>query len=220
MCPAHSNRRGRRYRYYVSDNRDVRSDKACCRVPAGELEGLVLTQLRQELDDELYRPTTSSRDSLRDSEHRRLINAHLKRVHVHADRVDIDFTRACGDAHSISVPASIIRRGNEMRLALPPNIATDARRDPAMIKLLAKANLAREAVASANDNTAIPDIAKAQGYTRGYFVALLRLAYLAPDIVAAILDGRQPVHLNRQRLVKATNLPIDWQQQREMLGFV
>ena len=48
---------------------------------------------------------------------------------------------------------------------------------------------------------------------------LLRIAYLAPDIVAAILDGRQPVQLNRQRLARATNLPLDWHGQRQMLGF-
>jgi len=48
---------------------------------------------------------------------------------------------------------------------------------------------------------------------------LLRIAYLAPDIVAAILDGRQVVQLNRQRLARATNLPVDWQTQRAMLGF-
>lgn len=50
-------------------------------------------------------------------------------------------------------------------------------------------------------------------------MVLLRISYLAPDIVAAILDGRQPAQLTRQRLARTTNLPIDWQQQREMLGF-
>ena len=52
-----------------------------------------------------------------------------------------------------------------------------------------------------------------------YFCSLLRLAHLAPDITTAILDGRQPAHLNRQFLARTNNLPIDWQGQREMLGF-
>jgi hypothetical protein len=55
--------------------------------------------------------------------------------------------------------------------------------------------------------------------TRDYFAVLLRLSYLAPDITAAILDVRQPVQLNRQRLARAANLPLEWQAQREMLGF-
>jgi site-specific DNA recombinase len=42
---------------------------------------------------------------------------------------------------------------------------------------------------------------------------------LAPDIVTAIHDGRQPATLNRQRLARTTNLPIEWSAQRMALGF-
>lgn len=42
---------------------------------------------------------------------------------------------------------------------------------------------------------------------------------LAPDIVAAIHDGRQPATLNRQRLARTTNLPIEWSAQKAALGF-
>ncbi|MBC7521536.1 MAG: hypothetical protein H7268_10665 [Sandarakinorhabdus sp.] len=48
---------------------------------------------------------------------------------------------------------------------------------------------------------------------------LLRLATLAPSIVHAIVEGRQPIGLTRQRLAKIANLPIDWTEQRRMLGF-
>jgi len=93
-----------------------------------------------------------------------------------------------------------------------------AERDPSLIKLVVKAQMAREAIAEGGDRS-ISEIAAEQGYTRDYFGVLLRISWLAPDIVAAILDGRQPTHLNRQRLARATNLPIEWQAQREMLGF-
>jgi site-specific DNA recombinase len=91
-------------------------------------------------------------------------------------------------------------------------------RDPALVKLVVKAQMAREALASAGERN-VHDLAEEQGYSKDYFGVLLRISYLAPDIVTAILDGRQPVQLNRQRLARTTNLPIDWQQQREMLGF-
>ncbi len=45
-----------------------------------------------------------------------------------------------------------------------------------------------------------------------------RLAFLAPDIQRAIIEGRQPIGLNLERLVK-TNLPLSWIEQREALGF-
>jgi len=51
-----------------------------------------------------------------------------------------------------------------------------------------------------------------------YFCRLLRLSYLAPDITAAILDSRQPAHLNRYFIARIDNLPIDWPGQRALLG--
>jgi site-specific DNA recombinase len=46
----------------------------------------------------------------------------------------------------------------------------------------------------------------------------LRLNYLAPDIIAAIVDGRQPRDLTRRKLLNAS-IPMDWAQQRALLGF-
>ena len=65
----------------------------------------------------------------------------------------------------------------------------------------------------------VADAAKAQGYTNNYFTLLLRLATLASSIVQAIIEGRQPPSLTGQRLAKITNLPLDWNEQRRMLGF-
>jgi len=48
---------------------------------------------------------------------------------------------------------------------------------------------------------------------------MLRMAYLAPDITEAILDGRQPTGLNAKRLLHGFPLPLDWQGQRRALGF-
>lgn len=46
---------------------------------------------------------------------------------------------------------------------------------------------------------------------------VLPLAFLAPDIVEAILEGRQPAHLSVQKMLR--RLPLSWMEQREMLGF-
>jgi hypothetical protein len=43
--------------------------------------------------------------------------------------------------------------------------------------------------------------------------------YLAPDILAAILDGKQPVDLTANKLIADTRLPLDWRAQRAALGF-
>jgi site-specific DNA recombinase len=48
----------------------------------------------------------------------------------------------------------------------------------------------------------------------------LRLSYLAPDIVRALLEGRQPIELTKTRLLRLSkDLPHDWSEQRHVLGF-
>ena len=47
---------------------------------------------------------------------------------------------------------------------------------------------------------------------------ILRVNYLAPDIITAILDGAQPPQLTRRGLLDAS-LPLDWALQRKLFGF-
>ena len=47
---------------------------------------------------------------------------------------------------------------------------------------------------------------------------MLPLAFLAPDIVEAVLDGQHPVELTAVRL-KRVRLPLAWPEQRRVLGF-
>ena len=50
--------------------------------------------------------------------------------------------------------------------------------------------------------------------------SLIRLSYLAPDIVRALLEGRQPIELPPTRLLRLSkDLPHDWSEQRHVLGF-
>ena len=50
------------------------------------------------------------------------------------------------------------------------------------------------------------------------FTRLVRLNYLAPDIIASIRDGTQPAEIDCRRLMSA-DLPMDWSMQRRLLGF-
>ena len=46
---------------------------------------------------------------------------------------------------------------------------------------------------------------------------IMPLAFLAPDIVQAIYEGRQPADLKVKAL--SANLPLEWTEQRRALGF-
>ena len=108
----------------------------------------------------------------------------------------------------------------ERRFALPIMAAPadgNKRLVPGLVDLLKTAHRAQAAVFA--DRSASPDeLARKFQRTPSYFARLLRLNYLAPDIATAILDGRQPYGLTRQRLIFA-DLPTDWRQQRILLGF-
>lgn len=55
---------------------------------------------------------------------------------------------------------------------------------------------------------------------KGRLTTLMRLTYLAPDIVEDILSGKQPTELSVKRLLRTSqDLPLDWSAQRKFLGF-
>ena len=62
----------------------------------------------------------------------------------------------------------------------------------------------------------ISDLARALGLDRSYVSRIMRLALLSPDIVEAIVDGREPSGLSLERLAKG--IPVVWAEQRKQIG--
>lgn len=67
--------------------------------------------------------------------------------------------------------------------------------------------------------TSIQQITDREGLRSGSVSRILPLAWLAPDISTAILEGRQPPHLNSKALRNLADLPLSWEEQRQILGF-
>lgn len=65
----------------------------------------------------------------------------------------------------------------------------------------------------------ISNLASLNGVNACHFTRVLRIAYLAPDFIETIIEGRQPPELTANKLVRLKNLPIDWAGQRKALGF-
>ena len=85
--------------------------------------------------------------------------------------------------------------------------------------LIAAVSSGRRWFAELKDGQArsISEIAKRQGLDRTDIGRLLPFAFLAPDIVEAILNGRQPIELTVTRLKRINNFPVSWQEQRKAL---
>jgi len=63
----------------------------------------------------------------------------------------------------------------------------------------------------------ITHLAQDARVTGSYFTRVLRLSFLAPEILKAILRNRHPIELSAKRLVNKTRLPVAWEAQRALL---
>ena len=108
------------------------------------------------------------------------------------------------------------RRGVEMRLVIDDG-SPSAQADPTLIKTIARARTWFEELASGRAASLI-DIARREGIDKGYISHSLKFAFLAPDIVEAIVAGKQPTELTTHAL-RSTDLPLAWPEQRRILGF-
>jgi hypothetical protein len=71
-----------------------------------------------------------------------------------------------------------------------------------------------------NCELALHAIARQEHVTPGYVSRLLRLPSLAPDIITAIINGKNPPQVTAKKLMRqALEIPVDWTEQRKLLGF-
>ena len=123
-----------------------------------------------------------------------------------------------GSAIELTAAVAFKRRGVETKLILPsldqPNYS--AQRDPALIKAIARGRGWFDELATGRA-LSLQALAERDGITRRYIRRLVGLAYLSPELVEAILQGRQPLELTATRLTEL-DLPLDWTEQHRLLA--
>ena len=110
---------------------------------------------------------------------------------------------------TIDIAVQMKRRGHELKLIYAAPEARPAMRDDRLVQLLGQGRTAYQQLHSG----------KATGEDRRHTIRLARLNFLAPEIVTAILEGRQPVELTARSLLRVADLPIVWNEQKRALGF-
>ena len=117
----------------------------------------------------------------------------------------------------LSIAANLRRAGKGKRLVIAGNAHREI--DANLIALLHQAFAMRGAFLSGTDDS-LSAMTERLGMGHGQLVALVRLSYLAPDLIRDCIEGRQPVELTPTRLLKlGKDLPHDWSAQRTHLGF-
>ena len=242
LTPSHAVKSSRRYRYYVSRDPtpsakvNAAADRSRrWRLPAREIERLV-----GEAVVALFADRAELARLARDAQvHEARVSELLEEVQRWSgkplevvQRVDlgaeemtlhVDLSRFLGDEDAVVrhvIPARIRRRGVEMRLVLhgANKGSGDDRVDPALVKAMVRGRQWFEDLASGRVRSLL-EIAEDEGVSDRYVGHLIPLAFLAPDIVWTILSGTQPADLTTEVLTKRIDLPVDWAEQRVMLGF-
>jgi site-specific DNA recombinase len=117
----------------------------------------------------------------------------------------------------LTVPVARRRIGRDTRLLLDGPGET-SQTDPALIRMLVRAHALKARLLQSGE-ASLTEVARTEGISRSYLTRLARLAFLSPAIISAVLEGRQPLRLTAARLSRYSRLPLDWSEQRTMLGF-
>ena len=123
-----------------------------------------------------------------------------------------------GSTIELTAAVEFKRRGTETKLVLLGSAQQNhaSRCDPALIKAIARGRAWFEELATGRAQS-LQDLARRDGITRRYIRRLVDLAFLSPQLVEAILQGRQPVVLTVTRLTEL-DLPLDWAEQKRLLA--
>jgi site-specific DNA recombinase len=232
MTPTHANKHGVRYRYYISQallqNR-TNEVGSVARVPAPDIEGIVL----QTLHDQLGRG--EARDRTGECSSRELIERHVDRVIIKAAAIEVRLRphdpayETNGDIGqtehsesdtsafiSLEIPWRPAKRSAKGVLHAPSAraaMAPDTR--DALLTAIAKA---KQWVAELADSevTSFAEIAEREGKVERHVRFLAPIAFVSPHVITAIMDGSAPADLTVTTLAKA--LPYSWAEQQQQLG--
>ena len=264
MTPSHANKKGTRYRYYVSQalvSGNRRSAPSGRRVPAGDVECLVEDRLRRFLTSEAdlfaaLEPQVTDVNACADlvvraldlaerwpglapTEKRAVLTTLVSRIDLMRETLEIRImpgrllsilldendrrdrippSQDDEPSTTWSVPARLKRAGMETRFLID-GAGGGPRREPdhSVLRLLGRGCRFNEMVMN-NQGKTMAELAIKAGVGSSYFTRILRLSFLAPDVVKTILRDRHPIELTAKKLAGDTRFPLAWQEQRARLG--
>ena len=247
LSPTHTKKNGKRYRYYISKDLvlDPSNVVAGWRLPAEALDKLVTEGLLSLLNDDARLIGKLGQDSATPQQLKKLIGRAaaiaelvasanptarqesirdiVVRVDLSAEIVDIqlDAGRITDDSRVISlkIPMTLQRRGVETKIIVRPrHREAQPDGDQILIRLIADTHLWFSQLSSGKARS-VREIARLNKTSENDVSRFLPLAFLAPDIVEAIIAGEHPPDLSAERLKRLRSPPHSWAEQRQLLGF-
>ncbi|WP_374596945.1 recombinase family protein [Brevundimonas sp.] len=236
FTPTHTNRRGRKYRYYA---RAAEGADDALRLPAEPMDQAVLDTLREFLKaeervlsatgaktshdaDAAIKASRAASVGLEDQNPKGLrqrLRAMVDAVVLGPDQIALTLRP---DALAgltlvqtdLTAPISIARRGRDLKLVVEGQSQGP---DQKLINLIALASTWFDEVAQGRVAT-LTALAEREGVTPAYVAQVIDLAFLAPTIKQSILQGRQAPGLTTMTLKAMRPLPLCWDQQQDLLA--
>jgi DNA invertase Pin-like site-specific DNA recombinase len=229
MIPTHATKAGIRYRYYVSlphlkGESKTASVGSVSRIPATDIEDIIVRSVNEHL---VTQHDQSSSSSARADDRGVMIAEQVVRIDVHKDRLIVRFKPAGTEeashstgGESLSIPwqkpPSRKSRQILIPLGVPRNEVRPIRieRRARLVNAIARGRRWLDEIISGSA-TSIEQIATRQKCSVRQVNMTISLAFLAPNLVKAAVEGRLPRGLGVERLRDA---PAEWSQQFETLG--
>jgi DNA invertase Pin-like site-specific DNA recombinase len=218
LTPSHVRKRGTKYRYYLSSALlQGQPDRigSISRIPAAEVEGVVTRSVRDHL-----KQSAEIEDAV-------LINTHVARIEVHSNQLVIKLADGKGIGSKRSRARNVLRvpwhktpfrRRREILVpaSVPPQDARAIRSENRALLIASIARGRRWLNELITDPTAnAQTIATRDGCSVRKVNMTISLAFLAPDLVKAAIEGRLPHGMG---VVRLADLPAEWSRQHQMLG--
>ncbi|MEM7169245.1 MAG: recombinase family protein [Pseudomonadota bacterium] len=243
LTPSHATKNGRRHRYYLSRRLITQSGKADLngwRLPADQFERAVANLICENTDEasktsgfmrsadpETIRKLPAVIESLitglkgpeRSSTLKKLVSrgsiatgqmSIWLNPESLAERLQIDPSQIGAATLRLEGRFVLRRRGVEAKLIMGNNTSNS---DATLIKTIAQGWAWFEEL---KRGKTMAEIAERHGISQRRVAHLVDLAFLAPDLVKAILAGKQSPTLTADRLVKS-KVPLSWKQQQKMI---
>jgi DNA invertase Pin-like site-specific DNA recombinase len=220
MSPSHSRKAtGQRYRYYVSQALlQGRADEAGSvrRVSAEAIESIVDRRLCEALRPQQQKAWSKSSTDQKRTRLRQLV----ERVVISRDSVEIKVTDAgremLAEADSGSLRIATVLKPGVGGKQIVSRYTAMTRVDRSLVKAIVWARELRQRLE--REGASLDELARQEGCSRPYVSSMIKLAYLAPSITQAIVDGTQPASLTLADLMKR-DIPVGWTDQRRAFGF-
>jgi DNA invertase Pin-like site-specific DNA recombinase len=225
MVPTHATKAGLRYRYYVSLPH-LHGESGCAvmgsvsRVRATDVEDIIVKSL--DAHPIAQRPASDTANS----GDRQFLLELVARIEVHDDRLVVRLKAAeaeqtdVGDGHLLSIPWQKAPSRKSRQILLPHGIPkgevrpTRIERRARLVSAIARGRRWLDEIVSGSV-TDIEQIAARQKCSVRQVNMTISLAFLAPDLVRAAVEGRLPRGIGVERLRDA---PVEWSRQFKALG--